>query len=243
MSANLDIVKAEWRARAVAEYRSAAVASEFLSWLLRLTFSSDILQASFAVVGNELDHADMTWEVYQSLGVDDEDPLADLTEGALVLPLAFGQPTFEWVVLGCLDVYCIGETIAAALFRAMQQGVAENAPKQLLDRLVDDADQHVQFGWAVIDECLERDAKKTAALAKKHLPSYFSRAERAWGLLPETWIEPVGPHEQRFGLIPRARYKREFFQAIAEQVLPLLDDRNLQGRAAWGRRPKAMKKK
>ncbi len=101
----------------------------------------------------------------------------------------------------------------------------------------------MQFGWAVIDECLERDTKKTAALAKKHLPEYFSRAERAWGLLPDTWIEPVGPHEQRFGLIPRARYKREFYQTIAEKVLPFLDERNLQGRAAWGRRPKPKPKK
>lgn len=242
MAANMDIVRAEWRARAVAEYRSASIAAEYLSWLLRLGFSSDTLQAAFAVLGNELDHADMTWEVFDSLG-DAKDPLGDLPEGTLVLSQGFGEPTFERVVLVTLDVYCIGETLAAALYRAMQQGASENAPVQLLERLVADAEQHVEFGWNVLDECLERSRKKVSATAKKNLPAYFARAERAWGLLPDTWIEPVGPHELRFGLIPRARYKREFYQAIAEQVLPLLDERNLNGRAAWGRRPRSGGKK
>jgi len=220
MAANMDIVRAEWWARAVAEFRSASVAAEYLSWLLRLGFSSDTLQAGYAVLGN------------------DPDPLGDLPEGTLVITQGFGLPTFERVVLVTLDTYCIGETLAAALYRAMQQGATENAPVQLLQRLVADADQHVEFGWNVLDECLERNKKQVAATAKKKLPEYFARAERAWGLLPDTWIEPVGPHELRYGLIPRARYKREFYQAIAEQVLPLLDERNLNGRAAWGRRPR-----
>ena len=169
MAANMDIVRAEWRARAVAEFRSASVAAEYLSWLLRLGFSSDTLQAGYAVLGNELDQADMTWEVFDSLG-NDPDPLGDLPEGTLVITQGFGLPTFERVVLVTLDTYCIGETLAAALYPAMQQGATENAPVQLLQRLVADADQHVEFGWNVLDECLERNKKQVAATAKKKLP-------------------------------------------------------------------------
>ncbi len=237
----MEIVGAEWRARVQAEYRSASVASEFLSWLLRLGFSSDTVQAGYALLGNELDHADMTWEVYQALGAED-DPL-DVPEGTLVLSQGFRKPTFDRVVLACLDVYCIGETLASALFGAMKQGVKESGPSQVLERVCRDAPGHVLYGWRVLDEAMERDSRKVGDLVKKELPGYFSRVERAWGLLPETWIEPVGPHELRWGLIPRARYKREFYQAIAEQVLPRLEDRNLQGRTAWGRRPKEEKKK
>lgn len=232
----MEIVGAEWRARVQAEYRSASLAAEFLSWLMRLGFSSDTLQAGYALLGDELDHSDMTWEVYESLGAED-DPL-DLPEGTLVLPQAFRRPTFERIVLACLDVYCVGETLASVLFSAMRQGVAEPGPSQVIERICKDTPAHVLFGWRVLDEALERDGRKVADLAARTLPEYFSRVERAWGVLPETWIEPVGPHEQRWGLIPRARYKREFYQAIAEQVLPRLEDRNLQGRALWGRRPK-----
>ena len=241
VSANMEIVGAEWRARTLAEYRSASVAAEFLSWMVRLGFSSENLQVGYKLLGNEFDHADMSWEVYQSLGAED-DPL-DVPEATLVIHQAFGRPTFERLVLTCLDVYCIGETIASDLWAAMQQGVAESGPSQTLARIAADVPGHIDFGWSVLDEALERDAKAVKALAKKHLPAYFARAERAWGRLPETWVEPVGPHELRYGLIPRARYKREFFQTIAERVLPKLDDRELQGRSAWGRRPKEKKKK
>jgi hypothetical protein len=232
----MEIVAAEWRARVQAEYRSASVASEFLSWLLRLGFSSDTVQAGYALLGNELDHADMSFEVYEALGAED-DPL-DVEEATLVLSQGFRKPTFDRVVLACLDVYCIGETLASALFGAMHQGATESGPKQVLDRVVRDVPAHALFGWRVLDEALERDARQVGALTDEHLPEYFARSERAWGLLSETWIEPVGPHELRWGLIPRARYKREFYQAIAEEVLPRLEDRNLQGRALWGRRPR-----
>ena len=236
VAANMEIVGAEWRARVQAEYRSASVAAEFLSWLLRLGFSSDTVQAGYGLLGNELDHADMTGEVYQALGAED-DPL-DVAEGTLVLSQGFKKPTFERLVLACLDVYCIGETLAAALFGAMKQGVAESGPSQVLERVCRDAPGHMLFGWQVLDEAAERDGRRVAEVVAANLPEYFARVERSWGLLPETWIEPVGPHELRWGLIPRARYKREFYQAIAEQVLPRLEDRNLQGRTAWGRRPR-----
>lgn len=236
MTANMDIVLAEWRARALAEYRGAAVSSELLTWLIRLGFSSQVLQAAHEFVGAELDHADMSWEVFEALG-GTGDPL-DVAEGALIAAQGAGRPTFERCVLACLDRYCLAETLAAPLFRAMAEVVTEDAPKQALVRIVDDVDAQAALGWAVLDEALEQDRKLVSALAKKHLPAFFGRVERAWGAIPEGWLEPVGPHEKGFGLIPRARYKREFYQAIAEEVLPRLESRNLAGRTAWGRRQK-----
>jgi len=236
MAVNMDIVVAEWRGRMLAEYRSAALGAEFLSWLLRLGFSSQTLQIAQRFVGNELDHADMSFEVYSALG-GSEDP-SEVQEGALVIPHGFGSPCFERLILSCLDIYCIGETLAAPLFEAMRDGATESGPRQVLDRIVADGENQSALGWAVLEEALERDRKKVTSLAKTHLPDYLARVERAWGLLPDDWTEPVGPAELRHGLIPRARYKREFYQGVAESILPRLDACNLPGRPSWGKRPK-----
>ncbi len=237
MAANMEIVLAEWRARTLAEFRSAAVGAELQAWLIRLGFSSDVLQAAHAFVGNELDHADMTWEVYSAVGGGDEN-LLDGPEGSLVLGQGFGGRTFDRLVLACLDRFCIAETLAAPLFEAMLEEATESAPKQVLQRIVGDLETQTALGWAVLDEAMDLDEKRVDALARKALPAFFGRRERTWGVVPKGWIEGVGPHEQAYGLIPRARYKREFYQAIAEEVLPRLEKRNLPARTAWGRRKK-----
>ena len=236
LSANLDIVRAEWRRRTLAHHRSAAVTSEFLSWLMRLGFSPDALQAGHAVLGHKLDHADMAFEVYTSVG--GETDALQVAEGSLVLDQGFGRPTFERVVLAGLDTFCLAETLAAPLFSAMLDGARKAEPKQLLERVVADSETCKAFGWLVMDEAIEQDAETVRTLVKHALPKFLSRLERAWGAIPEGWIEPVGPHEKPFGLIPRAQYKREFYQSIAEEVLPALDSRNLGGRGAWGARPR-----
>ena len=237
MTANMEIVLAEWRARTLAEYRAAAVGSELLTWLIRLGFSSDAQVGAHAFVGNELDHADMTWEVYAAIGGTDQ-AILDVPEGSLVLSQGFGLPTFDRLVLACLDRFCVAETLAAPLFRAMLEEATESAPQQVLQRIVEDLETQTTLGWMVLDEALEMDEAKVSALAKKALPTFLGRRERTWGVLPPEWIEGVGPHEQAYGLVPRARYKREFYQAIAEEVLPRLEERNLPARTAWGKRKK-----
>ncbi len=236
MSANLDIVRAEWRRRTLAQYRAASVTAEFLGWLIRLGFSPQTLVAGHKVLGDKLDHADMAYEVFTSLG-GEGDPLS-VSEGSLVLDQGWGRPTFERLVLAGLDVFCLAETLAAPLYSAMLDGARKAEPKQMLDRVVTDAEEHKKFGWTVLDEAIEQDDKMVRKLAKHALPKQLARAERSWGLIPDGWIEPVGPHEKPYGLIPRAQYKREFYQSIAEEVLPALDDRNLGGRGAWGARPR-----
>jgi hypothetical protein len=236
LSANLDIVRAEWKRRTLAQYRSASVTSEFLSWLMRLGFSPEVLLAGHTMLGTKLDHADMAFEVYTSLG-GEEDPI-DVSEGSLLLDQGFGRPTFDRMVLACADVFCIAETLSAPLFSAMLDAVRKPEPKQLLDRILTDAEANKAFGWQVLDEALEQDKTGVCKLLKHSLPKFLSRVEGAWGVIPDGWMEPVGPHEKPYGLIPRAQYKREFYQAIAEEVLPALDDRNLGGRGAWGARPR-----
>ena len=230
----MTIVRQEWQRRTLAHYRAASIAAEYLTWLIRLGFSPDVLVAAHGVLGGKLDHADMAFEVYEAVG-GEGDPAA-VSEGSLVLDQGFGKPTFERLVLATLDVYCVAETLAGPLHSAMLDASRKAEPKQLLSRLVDDAPAHKALGWMVIDEALEQDEKTVRKLAKHALPGFFSRVERLWGALPDGWIEPVGPHEKAYGLIPRAQYKREFYQSIAEEVLPALDDRNLGGRAAWGAR-------
>jgi hypothetical protein len=234
VSANLDVIRAEWRARALASHRSAALATEFLAWLLRLRFSPDLLQQGHGVIGVCLDRADLCWEVHEALGGTD-DPL-DAPEGAFVIPHAPGAPTADRVIVAGFALACVGWTVAEPLWMAMAERTTEAAPKAAVERIARTMPELSGFGWAVLDECLERDRHAAVAALEASMPATFGDAQRSWGRVPDDWIEPVGPKEQRYGLIPRARYKREFFQAIAERVLPRLDERNIDGRVAWGKR-------
>lgn len=236
MAVNMEVVLAEWKARTLAEYRAASVAGELLLWLMRLGFSSEIIQQCHKVLGEELEHSDICWEVYATLGGED-DPL-ECAEGSLVIPHAFGEPTFDRLVLFVIDHFCIGETLAAPLFQAMTDKVAKAGPKTAVKRLAKDTAGHKEFGWAVLDEAIEQDDSYVLNLAKKHIPTFLTRVENAWGHIPDGWKEPVGPEEGKYGLIPRAVYKRIFYQEIAESVLPELDARNLPGREAWSKRKK-----
>ena len=234
MAVNMDVVLAEWKARTLAEYRSASLAAEFQMWLIRLGFSVDVIQQCHEIVGHELAHSDLCWEVYATLGGED-DPL-DCTEGSLAIPNAFGEPTFDRLVLACIDHWCVAETLAGPLYEAMTDKVAKSGPKKAVTRLAKDTKAHASFGWAVLDEAIEQDDEYVLDIAKKAIPGFLSRVEGAWGIIPDGWKEPVGPEEGKYGLIPRAVYKRCFYQSIADSVLPELDARNLPGRAAWSKR-------
>jgi hypothetical protein len=230
----MEIVRAEWRARTLGEYRAAAMSAEWLAWLMRLGFSSTTLAAAHKWTGDLLDHADLCWEVFSALG-GDGDPLA-VPEGALVVPHEWGQGSFERAAAYTIDVLCIQAVLAAPLWKALAEPAKEPAPRKATERIAKDADAHKEFGLTVLDEALEIDGDVVRRLAKARLHEWLGAAEAAWGYVPDDWIEPVGPHESRYALQPRARYKREFYQAIAESVLPPLDARNLSARAAWTRR-------
>jgi len=234
VSVNQAVILAEWRARALASHRSAALAAEYLSWLLRLRYSPDLLQQAHGFVGACLDRADLCWEVHDALGGGD-DPL-QAEEGVFRIPQAPGQPTAERIVVAGFALWCVGCTVGEPLWAAMTERATEAAPKAALDRIAALAPDQSAFGWAVLDEALDRDREGGLAALMTSMPRTFAEAERSWGRVPGDWIEPVGPKEQRYGLIPRTRYKREFYQAIAERVLPLLDERNVDGRVAWGKR-------
>ncbi len=236
MAPNLAHVRAEWRARTLAEQRAAAHATELCHWLVRLSFPVNLQREAWTWAGNELDHAELSADIHNLLA-DDGEPLT-LAEGAMLLPGAWGRPTFERLVVAAADVLCVGEGLARPLYSALREGETEPGPKQLLDRILDDVPRHAELGWRILDEAQHHQGELVSDLLAHHLPAVFGRYERAWGLIPEDWVEPVEPGDGAWGVMPRARYKREFFQGVTEDVLPRFDERNLPGRSAWGRRPK-----
>jgi hypothetical protein len=236
MAANFALLRVEWRARTLAEQRAAAHATELCHWLVRVSFPTALQREAWSWAGDELDHAEQSAAVYALVA--DAEELPGVQEGALVLPGAWGRPTFERLVVSAADVLCVGEGLARPIYAAMREVALEPAPKQLLDRILDDVPRHAELGWRILDEAQRRQPELVSDLLAHHLPAAFGRYERAWGVLPDDWVEGVDAGEGAWGLIPRARYKREFFQGVTEDVLPKFDERNLPGRSAWGRRPK-----
>ncbi|MEO8902652.1 MAG: hypothetical protein ABI488_11645 [Polyangiaceae bacterium] len=104
----------EWRRRVVAEYNSAAITHSVLGWLLRLGASPTLLHEGVRIIEDELVHAEMAFAVLREAG----DAGADVTLGGVPgLELEPGLSLLGNVCVQGVRVFCLGETVAARLFK------------------------------------------------------------------------------------------------------------------------------
>lgn len=203
----------EWARRVAAEYTSAAVTAQVLTWCIQQGLPPDLLLVAHRVVGDELEHARLSHEVLVALGGGDA-PI-ELVAERLTVP----QPLPEALVRN----FCLGETLAVPYFAEMRRRASHPAVRPVLDRILEDEAVHRAFGWAALDALLaeepaliERISSALPALiaefsgyaAPPDAPP-LTEEERACGLLEhaeyaalyaETWRDDIGPRFERRGI-------------------------------------------
>lgn len=209
-------VQREWKARVVAEYHSAAFTAELLHKMLQIGAPYDLLYQAHRITKDEMIHAERSFSLYESVG--GEESAVTLREDTLTMP-RYEARAFDQVACVAMHSFCLGETLAVPLFRAMARKTTKHRAKLLIQRIVKDESTHREFGWALLDYLCEVDANRVRALAATHLPGFIAEFKTGYGTVPDI-PEEVGPAEEAYGLMPRTRYASVFDETMRQVILP-----------------------
>lgn len=198
-----ELVRHEWAGRIEAEYRSAAITQETVLWLIQMGASPDLIRAGLRIVNDELVHAEMSRKVWLAAGGAGV-PRLDRSS----LGLSRAHATLEHDVISAIvRVFCLGETVAVALFSNLRRGAKIPVARRALDRILRDEVRHRDFGWIALEWMLQRpDADELRAVIHGGLPQWIHELERSYGDHLVGGIRAVSDTERSWGVAPWKEY-------------------------------------
>ena len=226
-------VRAEWLRRVEAEYRSAAVTQHLTLWLIQIGASPDLVRAGLRIVRDELAHAAMSHRTYVAAGGEGGPQLA---RDSLELPRTKGAPLEDDVTRVCVDVFCLGETVAVRLFKELRQRCDVPVARRVLDRVLRDEVRHRDFGWTLLAWLLDSPAHgpRLRGLVARELPASFARIRSTYAP-PEARGHATLPREvARWGLMPAARYGEVLDATFERDYLPRFARLGIDARSSLG---------
>jgi hypothetical protein len=222
-------VRREWLRRVEAEYRSAAITHHLVLWLIQIGASPDLVTAGLRIVRDEMAHSDLSHRVHAAAG---GTAMPRLPRESLELPRG-GGPLEEDVTRACVDVFCLGETVAVRLFKELRERCAVPVARRALDRILRDEVRHRDFGWTLLGWLLETPhAQGVRALVQRELPSWFRRLRGMYA--PAGIRQPdLTDEEMRWGLMPASRYADVLARTLERDYVPRFEKMGVDARAAW----------
>jgi len=228
-------VRDEWLRRVEAEYRSIAVSAQMALWLVQIGASPDLVKAALRIAREELGHATASHRVFLAAGGEGGPALDRET---LDLPRTPGAVLEDDVARVCVDVFCLGETVAVRLFGEMRRRCDVPVARQALDRILRDEVGHRDFGWTLMRWLLESPAhgSRLRALVAAELPASFHRI-RALYAPAQVEDEGTSPREDaRWGLLAAPRYGEVLESTFERDYLPRFSRLGIDARPGWAAR-------
>jgi hypothetical protein len=223
-------VRREWLRRVEAEYRSAAITQHLVLWLIQIGASPDLVHAGLRIVRDELAHASLSHRALLAAGGEDKPQLVRESLGLT----RTGDPLEDDVTRACVDVFCLGETLAVRLFKALRDGCTVPAARRVLDRVLRDEVRHRDFGWALLQWLLESpQGPALRTLIVRELPRSVARLRAAYAPPGAGREEPLHADEVRWGLMPAARYRQVLASAFERDHIPRFVRLGIDARPAW----------
>jgi hypothetical protein len=224
-------VRDEWRRRIEAEYRSAAIAQHLGLWLLQIGASPDLVLRSQRAARDEMIHASHARRVHAAAG---GSGTAVLDRATLAFPRRPEDPLELDVARVCVEVFCLGETVAVPLFAALRAGCTVPAARAALDRVLRDEVRHRDLGWDLLgwllDLPLSGDIRRTL---DAELPGMLARLVASYGSAGTREEESLPAADRAWGLMSGARYAAVLARSVQKDHLPRFERLGVDARAAW----------
>jgi 1,2-phenylacetyl-CoA epoxidase catalytic subunit len=217
-------VRAEWRNRVAAEYRSAAVTSALLHKAILAGFPEPLLHTALRIVRDELDHAALSHGVLVELGSRDE-PVVLRMDDLLDRPAMSAETVLAELTDSVVRDFCLGETFAVPLFHAMRRPDTDPRVHSVLTRVLADEAIHRQFGWDALDELLARDPAGVRRYVGERLGGWLMAFQQAYAAEGEA--PPLTEAERAMGLIDLPEYRQAFAEALRDDVGPRFASRGM----------------
>jgi hypothetical protein len=223
-------VQNEWLRRVEEEYRSAAIAHHLTLWLIQIAVSPDLIRAGLRIAGDEVKHSELSHRAYLAAG-----GTAGLALGRETLGLRHRdtEPLEHDVTRVAVRIFCLGETVAVPLFKALREGCTVPVARRVLDRVLRDEVRHREFGWTLLDWLLHMPMAQTLrGIAAQELPAYFGRLRVAYGARAKN-LTTIDPADRAWGLMPPAEYATAVERTLERDWVPRFAAHGIDARKAW----------
>jgi len=224
-------VRREWGRRIEAEYRSAAIAHHLTLWLIQMAASPDLIDAGLRIVKDELIHAEMSHATFVAAGGTAILPIPRETLRAQHNPEA---PIELNVLRVCLDMFCLGETVAVPLFKVLREECVAPEARKALDRVLRDEVRHRDFGWTLLEYLLEGPcADDVRRATERELPGCFTRLRRSYSPKGAAKQKQIPSDDRAWGLMPLARYGEILDRTMVRDYRPRFAKLGFDADPAW----------
>ncbi|HEV7557506.1 MAG TPA: ferritin-like domain-containing protein [Kofleriaceae bacterium] len=221
-----DRVRLEWRARIAAEYASAAITQHLVLWLMQAGGPPDLIDAGLAIVADELAHSRLSAEVYAAAGGTEPPTIDQATLG-----LTRTGDLVRDILVACVRVFCLGETVAVPLFSHLRARCTQPIARAALDRILRDEVRHRDFGWDLLDWLASIDEGVPSRVAPM-LPAFLAELDASYGATNEAVIADrdrvMSDDERAWGLAPPGDYADILRRTLAKEFEPRFVARGIQ---------------
>jgi len=215
-------IQKEWSRRVVAEYRSAAITSQTVHWMIQIGLAEELIQVGLRIVGDELAHARLSHEACIALG----GPTLPKSLPLEVLSMPKTEGLWYALVDSILKNFCLGESFAVPLFEAMRRNASNHAVIPILTRVLQDEAVHRAFGWSTLDALLTIDSSSVIQRAAEKVPLWIEETRISYGANKQQTSIP--DEEQAAGLLAGAEYAEIVENTYKNVILPWFRKRNIE---------------
>lgn len=203
------LVADEWQRRVEVEYRSAALTQHLTLWLIQAGASPDLIRAGLAIVDDELVHAELAHEVAVAAGAQ----VRAIDRNGLAFARS-EEPLEHDLARACAGVFCLGETVAVPIFRALRERCTVPVARRALDRVLRDEVRHREFGWTLLGSLVVDESLR--ALVERELPALVASVRRTYAGGSNDGDE----RDYDWGLMPAAEYAAILERTVEKDFIP-----------------------
>lgn len=227
-----DRVRGEWLRRVEAEYRSSAITQHLGLWLIQVGASPDLIKLAMRIAADEIAHADLSHRAYTAAGGAD---LPQIPRETLELRRHPSDPLEVDVTRVCVDVFCLGETVAVPLFAKLRRGCTVPAARRVLDRVLRDEVRHRDFGWTCLSWLLEEHpmGEELRVVIEHELPLWFSRVRNVYAPAGAEAQKSIPAEDRAWGLMPPASYVEVLNRTLERDWVPRFGKLGFDAREAF----------
>lgn len=212
-------VRGEWLRRVEAEYHSCAFAHHLTLWLIQLGASPDLISAGLAISADELAHAQLSHEVFIAAG---GSVAPQLQRERLQLQRDPAVPLEQDVLHTCVELFCLGETVAVPLFKELRQRATVPIARTTLNRVLVDEVRHRDFGWTLLDWLLSTPhGPSLRTILQAALPHMLERLCESYAPVVDAAADSaVTAHDRTWGLMPVSTYAAVLRRCHTRDFIP-----------------------
>ena len=199
-----------WLEQTVAEYASSAITVQYVHWLQRVGASPELVKQGLRIADDEMNHAELAYAIAVEAGSTQAPEIDD----EALCPKVRHDPLRKAVFQRNLRFYCLGETLAVPLFRAMRESSKQASVIATYDQILKDEGRHSSYGWLGLAWMIENWEEASQWLVEL-LPILLEELIEQYTASDE-YIPELSIKERTWGMLPKAEYEKIVWQTIRQ---------------------------